>query len=128
MQGFAEMGSPQAIGTINASGGYSSGKLLCEYMSTMCACKNVCVDPWKCVFVCMCLEQDSWGRCLSSGWGRAALNHSSTDTPHNRVSRHVLVLRERKGGRGGGRPTGSGYWVTEREREINLSINQHIVI
>lgn len=58
----------------------------------------------------MC-STDSWGRCLSSGWGRAALNHSSTDTPHHRVSRHVLLLRQKE------RERDPGVAVTGSERE-----------
>lgn len=59
-----------------------------------------------CAFVCVHeYVQDSWGRCLSSGWVRAALNHCSTDTPHHRVSHHVLLLRQKEK-RGGQKPRG----------------------
>lgn len=85
---------------------------------------HLCKSAFR-VFVCVHeYVQDSWGRCLSSGWVRAALNHSSTDTPHYRVSHHVLLLRQ-KGKRWGQKPRGGSYWVTERL--INLSINQHLM-
>lgn len=72
------------------------------------------------------VQQDSRGRCLSGGWGRAALNHSPTDTPHHRVSPAMCGCWERdRRGEGDRDPAVTGS-QRESDKPLYKSASPHL--